>query len=195
VTRLLGTACALLVLALAPELASGGGAQARLPAKTLFKRKGADGTKYKLTAGFLREAGEPHLVYSLAYDRVIENPDGSEDSEGGGSQADHLVADRHHLFRLDSFAENDPCRDVAVFGSVAPAVKRVVAVRADGTTRTLRRQHPPPSWHYDGRLIGNYLGSGPVTSRVRVLGSRPPAGLLPHPERVERQLPFGLVTH
>ena len=128
-----------------------GGSQ--LPTKTLFHTQGA-----KLIAQYYRLSGRAHLGMSLSSSR-------------GGEQADHLVADRKHPFRLDTFTGDDACRDIAVFGSVARSVKRVVAVRKNGTTRKIGRQRPPASWHYKGRLIGAYIGDGSPTVRVRLFGS------------------------
>jgi hypothetical protein len=169
VNRLVYFSCAFLALGLVGT-ARGDSAQSRLPSRTLFQVKAADGTSYELDAQFLRQGGERHIAYSVHYERVVSNPDGSEDVESGGSLSDHLAARGRKAFRLDSIFESTACRDDVVFGSVVHSVTRVVAVRADGTTRVLRRQRPPRSWHYKGWLIGAFVGDGPATIRVRVFG-------------------------
>ena len=155
-TRLVTFVCALVVCASIAGPASSSGTQARLPLKTLFKFKSAHGYTVELTAWLYRRE-RAYLVNSLH-------------APSGGSEATHFTADSKHPFRLDSFTGGDGCRDIAVFGSVSPAVRKVVAVRKNGTTRTLRRHRPPASWRYRGRLIGAYIGTGSPTVRVRLLG-------------------------
>jgi len=146
--------CAVAVLALLSASASGRGT---LPTKTLFNIRAADGKSYKLVAELERR----ERAYLTA---------GLSSSGAGASTETHFTADRKHPFRLYALTADDQCRDVAVYGSVTLAVKKVVAVRKNGTKRTLTRQHPPASWHYAGRLIGAFIGDGSPTVRVRVFG-------------------------
>jgi hypothetical protein len=137
--------------------AGGDAKRARLPIKTLFKFRSAHGYNVRLTAWLFRRE-RPYLQLTMY-------------APSGVSDSTHFAADSKHPFRLDSFAGADGCRDIGVGGSISPSVKRVVGVRQDATTFRIRRQRPPASWHYKGRLIGAFIGSGSRTVRLRLFGA------------------------
>jgi hypothetical protein len=168
-TKALAYLCALVVFAFLAAAASGGG---MLPTRTLFNTRGADGRSYKLVAQFERR-GRAYLTVALS-------------SSAGGASDTHFTADKKHPFRLYGLTADDPCRDVAVFGSVTLSVRKLVAVRKNGTKHTIALQKPPASWHYKGRLVGAFTGDGSPTVRLRVFGRRGhQIGVFPVPNDLE----------
>ena len=130
--------------------------QAATPLK-LASRTAPDGTAYTLTVA--RRLSHRQAAFSWA----VQPPPGAGNATI--TPGDLQLADAVHTLRAASSASCRPPGATAIYGTVAPGARRVVATLKGGKQVRLRRRHAPRAWHYGGWIVSAVaLTRAPVQS-------------------------------
>ena len=146
VTAALMAPLAATATAAAHQPASPHGHKAPATPLKLAARHAPDGTAYTLTvARELTRRGRASFAFA------VQPPAGAGNTTV--TPADLQLADPVHSLRAASAAACGLPGATAIYGTVAPGARRVVATLKGGKQVRLHRRHAPKTWHYDGWIV------------------------------------------